>query len=165
MSPAEKAKALAILREYVPTIPAFRNAEIAKWLTKTLRQAEEICREPIDFELGADCRFLVNGQRVNHRGKGLAVAWFVLACIQYRQGPVTVASLFPGARGTASATQTLHRTADAVERVSPGLARAIRAIGVMRGELVLKHNPQVDVNCTSAALTRIYASRDLGVTD
>lgn len=82
--------------------------------------------------------FVIDGHQVPARGRGLVLAWLLLAGFRYRLGHLVVESLFPGPSGASAALQCLERTASRVEPFSPALARCIRCIGVQGGLFVLR---------------------------
>lgn len=147
LTPKDKVKALQVLRNHLPSIGFFKQKPGAKnWLDEILAQAEELCVEPVDFMWCAGGRFTINGVPVPFTGKGLTLAWLTLASTQCRLDPLCPEFLGKGWRG--SARQSLDRAEDAVKAISPKLASVIREIGLQRGELVLKSNPQVRVICS-----------------
>lgn len=103
---------------------------------------------PIDFKLCRGGRFTIDGTPVRYSGKGLMLAWLALAGVQYRHVPLRPELVFEGRRWSASTVQALDRAIAAVKPINLDLANAIAALGVQRGELVLKENPQVRVRCT-----------------
>lgn len=120
-------------------------------LSDLLRQAETLALDPVTFHLSADGRFIVNGVLVPHKGRGLLVAWLVLAGIKYREPPLHASEMFPGPSWRAGYRQALDRAAEAVKPISPNLANVFNAMGLDRGRLVLTENPQVSVDCTMDA--------------
>lgn len=76
------------------------------------------------------------------------LAWLALAGVQYRHDPLRPEWVFPKKCCSASAVQALDRAIATVKPINLDLANANAALGVQRGELVLKENPQVRVRCT-----------------
>lgn len=149
MSPEEKTYTLNVLREHLPHITFLKHKPGAHaWLLQVLNDIEAQSREPVDFKLCKGGQFTVNGVAVPRTGKGLMLAWLTLAGITYRLGALRPEWVFTGRRWSASTVQALDRAADAVKPISPDLARVFTDMGVHRGELVLKDNPQVRVRCT-----------------
>lgn len=149
LTPKEKARTLATLRASLPSIAYFKQAAGAHaWLAQLLQEAEALCTVPIDFKLCRGGRFTVDGVPAPAPGKGLMLAWLTLAGMQYRHAPLRPEWVFTGSRSMASAKQALDRAAETVKPISPDLAAVIDALGVRRGELAMKRNPQVRVRCT-----------------
>lgn len=149
MSPKDKETTLNVLREHLPNIKYLEHKPGAHaWLLQALNDIEALSREPVDFKLCKGGQFTVNGVAVPRSGKGLMLAWLTLAGIKYRLGALRPELVFKGRRWSASTKQALDRAEEAVKPISPDLANAIRDMGVCRGELVMKGNPQVRVRCT-----------------
>lgn len=149
LTPNDKARTLAVLREHLPSITYLKHKPGAHaWLAQLLQEAEALCMAPIDFKLCNGGRLTVDGAPIPHPGKGLMLAWLTLAGMQYRHDPLRPEWVFPGRRWSASAVQALDRAVSAVKPISPALANVIDALGVHRGELVMKENAQVRVRCT-----------------
>jgi len=120
-------------------------------------EAQRIQVQPA-FELHADGRLSFNGKMLPKDGKGLALAWMVLACEQYRVATPLAADVSSARRPWVTTKAMFNRAAQQVERTSTDLASAIRAIGTERGQFVLKH-PVRGVRCTSPALARVFTPR------
>lgn len=104
------------------------------------------------FELaGRECR--IDGVPIPSRGKGLPLAWMVLAARQYGLNGLRADWIFQSDSATRCALQALGRAGADAERVSPPLAAAIRKIGTRKGMLVLK-SPPVGIVCTSPRLAQ-----------
>lgn len=155
-SPAEMATTMKMVRQHgLPQIEPLlkgllgdeRGLEMAHCFNALFREAEALAEEEVVFELCSDGGFRANGKYIPHDGVGLMLAWLALGAQQTRQTPIRAEWVFPGRRSTASALQALDRAASSADRVSPKLARAIKALGVERGRLVLKNNPQVRLRC------------------
>lgn len=149
MSPKDKETTLDVLREHLPYITYLKHRPVAHaWLLQALNDIEALSREPVDFKLCKGGQFTVNGIAVPRSGKGLMLAWLTLAGIKYRLGALRPEWVFSGRRWSASTVQALDRAVDAVKPISPDLAGVFTEMGVRRGELVMKGNPQVRVRCT-----------------
>jgi hypothetical protein len=98
--------------------------------------------------------FLVDGRPLSAKGKGLVLAFLVLACLQHGIELPPVATVFPGRNPSGSATQALDRAADQVRPMSAALAKAISSIGTRRGHFVLRESPPVRVVCDAPVLRR-----------
>lgn len=155
LTPKDRAKALGTLRQYLPSLQDRLGAATA-FLDRFLREGEAQQGAELDFELHADGRFGIDGRTLPKDGKGLALAWIVLACEQYRVGHLQVNHVSNARRPWVTTKAMLNRAADQVERFNPDLATAIRAVGTERGQFVLKH-PVRGVRCTSADLARIFS--------
>jgi hypothetical protein len=155
--PLERASQLRRLIVYLPAL-AERLGGDTRWLEAELRQLQQRQTVPVDFALIDGGRFAVDGQVLPHCGAGLALAWLALACAQHRIEPPRVEHLGRGARkpGT-TVLASLRRVADRVERSSPALASAARALGVERGYLVPKSST-AQVRCTSPVLERLFSA-------
>lgn len=105
--------------------------------------------KPVVFEFAGHICY-VDGEPVRSRGKGLVLAWLVLAAQQYRLGDIQAAWVFPALAANRNAVQSLDRAAAAVRR-HPTLAAAIAGIGVRRGALTVK-TPVGGIVCTSPLL-------------
>lgn len=151
-----------LLREWMASLePRFDQALFA-YLDQHLRDMARQQMKAVEFELLPNGRCAVDGHQVRFSGKGLALAWLVLVTEQDATDEAISATwAFPNEkRPAACARQALSRAADAVERCSPVLASAIRAIGTQRGILVLMH-PVEGIRCTSPALARLCKPRSL----
>lgn len=90
----------------------------------------------IGFDWAEPKVFVVNGHTLVARGRGLALAWLLLAGHRHRIGHLSVDAVFSGRRASAAALQTLDRAADQVRAVSPELAHYIGCFGVRGGVFV-----------------------------
>lgn len=149
-------RAAQLLRAYLESIPPFRaDPRLRADALRIIAAGETACRDRTVFEFaGRQC--LVDGVPIPAKGKGLPLAWLVLAAHQHRLGAVELAWLFDGNRPAASAVQAFDRAADAAERYSPTLAGAIRSIGTERGWLVVKGKAD-GIICTSPRLAALCA--------
>lgn len=129
--------------------PVMPDAEFYEALVKGLhdkpvlqleakRRLDQARRPAVEFNWTEAKTFVINGQQVAARGKGLALAWLLLASFRYRLGHLQVDAVFPGPYGPSAALQCLKRTAALVEQASPALARCIRSIGLERGVFALR---------------------------
>lgn len=154
----ERATALRRLRQYLPSL-SDRLGPATAFLDQFLRDAEAAQHgAPLDFELHADGRCTIAGKTLPKDGRGLALAWLVLACHQTRQPPLRCDWFYEGHRRPGNnAGNALRRACAQAERISLDLASAIRAIGIEGAHLVIKH-PVRGVRCTSEALARACAA-------
>lgn len=139
--------------------------ELAAIKQTLLDRARTLSVAVVVMELYSDgkrLQCLVNGQYVPFCGVGLLMAWSAFAARQAHLPPIRLEWIFRGKRWSASAVQARDRAAVAVERISPALARAIQALGVEGGVLVLKGNPQVRVKCKmDDRLLALFAAADV----
>jgi hypothetical protein len=154
MTPEDRAQLLRQLAGYIRSLPAYRGRpEATEWLEATLLAAA-LEQRAVRFEWAGPAGVVVDGHPLRHRGIGIHLAWLALASEQ----PIKAAWIYPtGRRPGARALQALGRAAGAVERVSPALAAAIRALGVERGDIVMKRG-QHHVDCTSDLLCRMISA-------
>ena len=159
MTPQQARRHRDVLVQRLKNDPYFANEPTAlAWVRQCVDAGVAQAGQPVIFELHADGRCSIEGKMLPSDGRGLTLAWVVLACEQYRVGVPQVADVSSARRPWVTTKAMLNRAADQVERTSTDLASAIRSIGTERGQFVLKH-PVRGLRCTSTALARIFAPR------
>lgn len=132
-------------RVLTTTMPAGLDEAALAWLV-----GRERGRPPIhEFMLGGKT-CAVDGVTIPAAGKGLPLAWLVLALNQYRLGTIRAEWLFMS-NSSRCAVQALSRAALAVEPYCAHLASAIHGIGTRRGALIYLPTTPPGIRCTLPA--------------